>query len=77
MMITRETMVKDALESCREAQALFEAHGIDPLDKCKGMYDMVSLDEAESWCKVKDVDDLIDALNAALERPVVHSHQGA
>lgn len=66
MKITRDTIVKDAVESCPEAPAIFEAHGIDPRCKCKGMWDVTTLDEAADWCKIKDVDGLIAELEAAL-----------
>lgn len=66
MTVTRETTVKDALESFAGAAEIFERHGIEPAAKCSGMYDMVSLDDAEEWCKVHDVDGLIEELNAAL-----------
>ena len=66
MRITRETVVKDAVESSREARAIFIRHGIDPLEKCRGVYDMATLGEVELWCHVRDLDGLIAELNEAL-----------
>jgi len=66
MMITAETTVKEALESCPGAAEIFASRGINPADKCSGMYDMVTLEDAIEWCKIDgDLDSLIAELNAA------------
>lgn len=65
MEITRETLVLDAANSSSKAPALFEEHGIDVLAKCKGMSDMVTMEEAEDWCGIKDMDGLIEKLRQA------------
>lgn len=64
--ITRSTTVKDAVTSCKAARELFIEHGIDPLARCTGMYDLNTLDDAEDWCHVTDVDGLIRELNRVI-----------
>lgn len=66
MVITRETTVEEAVHSSPAAAEIFISHGIDPREKCSGMYDMVTLEDAEDWCKIKDVDGLISELNLVL-----------
>ncbi len=66
MKITLQTLVKDAVDSCDEAVELFIRHGINPTQKCSGMYDMVTLEDAQEWCKIEDLDALIAELNAAM-----------
>ncbi|HEY8424518.1 MAG TPA: hypothetical protein VIK73_00690 [Limnochordales bacterium] len=68
MRITRKTLVKEAVESSREAPAIFARHGINPLDRCQGMYDLNSIEDAEEWCGLHDIDGLIRELNEAAER---------
>jgi hypothetical protein len=64
--ITRATTVKDAVTSSKAAREMFVAHGIDPLARCTGMYDLNTLDDAEDWCHVTDVDGLVRELNDAI-----------
>lgn len=64
--ITRATIVKDAVTSSKTARELFIAHGIDPLDRCAGMYDLNTLGDVEDWCHVTDVEGLIRELNQAI-----------
>ncbi len=64
--ITRETTVKEALESSDDALALFKAHGVDPVVECGLECHVITLDRAESRCELQEVDELIDALNAAV-----------
>ena len=64
--ITRATTVKDAVTSSKAARALFIAHGIDPLERCVGMYDLNTLGDVEDWCHVTDVEGLIRELNQAI-----------
>lgn len=64
--ITRATTVKDAVTSSKAARALFIAHGIDPLKRCVGMYDLNTLGDVEDWCHVTDVEGLIGELNRAI-----------
>lgn len=73
MQITRDTLVKDAVRSSKQAPGFFKRHSVSPEEQCSGMYDMISLDEAEEWCKVKDMDGLIKELNAALEADVAQA----
>jgi len=65
MTITRETLVHRAYNSSAQAPELFAAHGIRPSHKCQVVWDEVSLDEAEMWCHLKDLDGLIVELNAS------------
>ncbi len=67
MVVTRETTVKEAVYSCKAAPELFAKHGVNPQVQCLGMYDMVTLEEAEEWCKLRDLDTLLEELNAAIE----------
>lgn len=67
MRITRQTIVKEAVESCEAAPAIFAKHGVNPLERCIGMYDLNTIEDAEEWCALRDVDGLIDELNAAIE----------
>lgn len=64
--ITRTTTVKDAVTSSKTARELFIAHGIDPLERCVGMYDLNTLGDVEDWCHVTDVPGLIRDLNGAI-----------
>lgn len=67
-MITPETTVKEAVESSPGAPKVFEQFGINPKEKCSGMYDMVSLEDAIDWCHIgTDLESLVAALNAAIE----------
>jgi|GEM_PF-995980 hypothetical protein len=66
MRISRSTTVKEAVESSPVARELFVKHGIDPLVRCVGMDDLNTLDDAEQWCHITDVDGLIAELNAAI-----------
>lgn len=65
MAITRSTTVKDAVASSAAARELFVKHGIDPEIRCVGMYDINTLDDVEVYCRVRNVDQLIQDLNAA------------
>ncbi len=64
--ITRATTVKEAVESSAAARGLFIRHGIDPLERCVGMYDLNTLGDAEDWCHIADVAGLIAELNDAI-----------
>ena len=65
MTVTRETLVHNAYNSSPQAPELFAAHGVRPSQKCQVVWDEVSLDDAEMWCHLKDLDGLIVELNAA------------
>ncbi|HET7199313.1 MAG TPA: hypothetical protein VFI80_00660 [Burkholderiales bacterium] len=65
MAISRSTTVKDAVASSRAARDLFIKHGIDPEIRCVGMYDINTLDDVEEYCRARNVDRLIQELNAA------------
>lgn len=67
MVITRATLVHQAHLSSPQAPALFAAHGIRPAEKCAVVWDEVSLDEAEMWCHLHELDTLIVELNAVAE----------
>lgn len=67
MVVTRETTVKEVVYSCKAAPELFAKHGVNPQVQCLGMYDMVTLEEAEEWCKLRDLDSLLEELNAAIQ----------
>ena len=67
MVITRSTVVKEAVESSPAAPQIFARHGVNPKEKCAGMYDLVTLEEAEQRCHLHDLDGLIEELNAAVE----------
>jgi len=69
MVVTRETRVHQAYASSPDAPALFAAHGIRPAEKCAVVWDEASLDEAEMWCHVRDLDTLVARLNAAAGNP--------
>ena len=78
MAITRETLVHQAYLSSPQAPALFAAHGIRPSEKCQVVWDEVSLDEAEMWCHLRDLDGLIADLNAAAAHlPAASGQRGA
>ncbi len=64
-MIARETQVHTAFLSSADAPALFAAHGVRAAEKCQVVWDEVSLEDAEAWCHLGDLDGLIAALNAA------------
>ena len=64
--ISRASLVRDAVQSSADARNLFVKHGIDPEIRCVGMYDINTLDDIEVYCHAKNVDKLIDELNAAL-----------
>lgn len=68
MRITRQTLVKEAVESSPEAPAIFARHGINPLERCQGMYDLNTIEDAEEWCGLHDIDGLVAELNEAAER---------
>lgn len=68
MRITRQTIVKEAVESCEAAPSIFARHGINPLERCVGMYDLNTIEDAEEWCALHDVDGLIAELNAVIEK---------
>ena len=68
MRVTRQTLVKEAVESSREAPAIFSRHGINPLERCQGMYDLNTIEDAEEWCGLHDIDGLVAELNEAAER---------
>ncbi len=63
-MVTRGTLVHDALASSRAARAIFLKHGVNP-EWCGTMRNFNTLGNAERWCGVQNVDRLIDDLNAA------------
>jgi len=65
MRITRETLVQDALHSSARAPHLFREHGVDVVEACRGTADMITLALAEEWCHIRDLDELIDKLQAA------------
>lgn len=65
MTITRETLVHKAFNSSPQAPEIFAAHGVRPSQKCQVVWDEVSLDDAEMWCHLKDVDSMMVELNAA------------
>ncbi len=68
MPITRETTVREALDSCDAALALFQEHGVDPAAECGLECYVITLDRAESRCELQRVDELIEELNAAIVR---------
>jgi hypothetical protein len=65
LAITRTTMVKDAVVSSAAARELFIKHGVDPEIRCVGMYDINTLDDVEQYCRARNIDRLIQELNAA------------
>jgi len=79
MVLTRETLVHQAYGSSAHAPALFAAHGIRPAEKCAVVWDEASLDDAELWCHVRDLDALITESSAAAgnrETPLASSRAG-
>lgn len=75
--ITPQTLVKDAVDSCPDAAAIFERHGVNPSASCKGMYNNITLEEAEDWCSIKDVKGLIEELNTALQKSEARTNSEA
>lgn len=65
MAITRDHSVREAYASSVQAPALFAAHGIRPAEKCQVVWDVTTLDEAEMWCHIQALNELISELNAA------------
>lgn len=73
-MITRETQVHRAFLSSAQAPALFASHGVRGAETCQVAWDEVSLEDAEAWCHLGDLDGLIAALNAAAGVAPPHAH---
>jgi hypothetical protein len=64
-IITRETRVSEALAHVPTALDLFRRYGVDPTISCGLMVHGLRLAEAETICALRQVDALIDDLNAA------------
>lgn len=65
MRITRDTLVKAALESSPRAAEIFARYGVDPRIACRSSFDITTIAEAEDECGLEALDELIAELNAA------------
>jgi hypothetical protein len=63
--ISVNTIVAEALASSPDAGRLFERHGVDPRAECGMFTHLLTLDEAAMKCGLRDVDGLVDELDAA------------
>lgn len=66
VVITRETLVADALNLVPGASALFRKHGVDPEVQCQQMSPILRIGDAEMRCELRDTDELIQDLNLML-----------
>ena len=66
MVIARDTVVHEACNSTQQAASLFRAHGVHASKDCQVVWDEATLDDAEMWCHIKNLDALIAELNLAI-----------
>lgn len=68
LTITRETAVFDVLDEVPGAIELFRQHGINPAKECVFFAQQIRLKDTPDRCRVVDLDELIQKLNAALHK---------
>lgn len=68
MTIDRNTLVVQAWKSSPAAAEIFRRHKVDPGSDCSIVRDNTTLEDAEEWCGLKDLDGLLAELNALQSR---------
>ena len=65
-MITRDTLIADALRLVPNAGAIFLRHGVDPCGRCRPMIHDLRLADALVDCHLHDLEGLVTELNRQL-----------
>jgi len=77
MDVSQQTLVHRAYLLCTAGPAHFVAHGVDPAQRCPVVWDVATLEDAQSGCGLRDVDRLVDELNALAALPAPESAASA
>lgn len=67
MIVTRNTTVREVIDSNRDALEIFEKHGVCVEDECPDAVLDFEIEDCEDMCHIDDIDQLVADLNSFFE----------
>ncbi|MBK9143465.1 MAG: hypothetical protein IPM23_13260 [Candidatus Melainabacteria bacterium] len=68
MIVTRNTTVREVIETNRDALAIFEKHGVCVEDECPDAVLDFEIEDCEDMCHIDDIDQLVADLNSFIQK---------